>query len=342
MKIRVRDIAIRAGVSPATVSNALNGRPGVSQENAEKILHISNEMGYFSTKTPPKNTVEKKYVRLVMFKRHGLVVMDTQFFMELVESIERECRLQGYDLAMTHIHVMHDSDYRKQVQSICEEKCAGIIVLATEMNLEDLALFNDCVSPLLALDNLFRHEKVHSVAINNYEAGYVATKALFDAGHQQIGHITSNQMFNNMRYRRKGYEAVMDEKKHSVDENSFWRVTPTYDGAYEDMLCLLRTGRKPPTAFFAGNDIIAAGCVRALTEEGYHVPQDVSIIGMDDVQMCQICTPKLSTMRVYRREMGIVAVQTLLRLVDRMDQEPVMKTEISVSLIERESVHSLL
>ena len=336
MKVRVRDIAAKAGVSPATVSNALNGRPGVSRENTRHILKLAEEMGYVASKAS-KNTPEKSYVRLIMFKRHGLVVMDTQFFMELVESVERECQAQGHELIITHIHIAQDSDYKERIRAICAEECAGILLLGTEMNNEDLELFAHCASPLVAMDNLFRHDHVHAVVMNNYDAGYQATNALFAAGHRRIGNITSIVEFSNMRYRRKGYEAAMTEHNLPFGEDSIWRVTPTLDGAYRDMRALLESGRKPDTAFFAGNDIMAVGCMRALAEKGYTVPKDVSLIGMYDLSICQFCTPPLSTIRVFRQELGITAVRMLLSIVGRLNY-CTMKTEMSVTLVERGSV----
>lgn len=338
MKVRIRDIALRAGVSPATVSNALNGRTGVSEEIAASIRQLADSMGYVGGKAVAKPAHEIDHVRLVMVKRHGLVVMNTQFFMELVESIERECQVRGLDLAISHVHIGEDEDFRGRIRTICAEKCAGVIVLATEMEAADLALFDGCASPMIALDNLFRHERVSSVVMNNYDAGFQATNALYDAGHRQIGHVTSTVEFNNMRYRRKGYEAAMDWHGLRNEESSIWRVIPTLDGTYRDMLELLKGGRKPPTAFFAGNDIIAVGCMRALLEMGYAIPQDISIIGMDDMQICEFSSPPLSTIRVFRKDMGTIAVSALLDIVPKLTDGCVSKTELGVELVQRLSV----
>lgn len=335
MKVRVRDIALQAGVSPATVSNALNGRAGVSKESARQILHIAKEMGYAAPKTSKQ--AERGYVRLVILKKHGLVVMDTQFFMELIEAIERQCQAEGLELIITHVHIGMDVDYRGRINDICAERCAGVLLLSTEIDETDLHLFDECQSPLLSLDNLFRHEHVHAVVMNNYDAGYRATNALYDIGHRKIAHITSKVAFNNMRYRRKGYQAAMIEKGMPVDEECIWRVTPTMDGAYQDMKMLLNEKRALPTAFFAGNDIMAVGCMQALSERGIVVPRDVSIIGMDDTAICKACTPPLSTIRVFRKEMGMIAVKTLLQMVPFM-KESKLKTELDVQLIERGTV----
>ena len=339
MKVRIRDIAERAGVSSATVSNTLNDRGGVGEETAQRILSIARELGY--TREYPLQ-FSRRYIRLVVFKRHGLVVMDTQFFAELIEGIERECHAHALELMITHIHMEKDADYLERIDAICVESCAGILLLATELYAEDVSRFLHAKAPLLVLDSLFQHMEFNTVVMNNFEAGYMATERMIRMGHTAVEHITSSVRFNNMRYRRRGYEAAMQEKNLPVSSEAIWRVTPTLEGAYQDMRALLSARRTPlPTAFFAANDIMAVGCMRAMNESGLRVPDDVSMIGMDDLAICQISTPALSTIRVFRAELGIAAVRRLVEMMSDGGTKAVYKVELGVLLVDRRSIRDL-
>ena len=334
MKSTLRDIAERAKVSPATVSNALNGRGGVSKSVQESILAIAQEMGYQQTHKPNRSG---QHVRLIVYKSHGMVVTDTPFFSELIESIQLECHRFGLELLISHVNARTDSDFTAQIRSFCSEECNGLILLGTEMDAQELSRFCDCRSPMIVLDNTFRTEDVHSVTMNNIQAGRLAAHELYRAGHRQIGHITSSIGFNNVYERMQGLRDGLAEHGLTLSDDQIWPVLPTMNGAYEDMKRLLREGRALPEAFFAANDLMAIGCMRAMTEAGYRIPEDVSIIGMDDTAICQACTPQLTTIHVYRHELGILATRTLLALHEEIIGGSI-KTEIGVSLVSRASV----
>ncbi len=339
MKVRIQDIAERAGVSPATVSNAINGKGGVGEKKLKQILSIAREMGYIFDKP---SAGKLSYIRLVIFKRHGLVVMDTQFFAELLESMIREARRFGFELLVTHIYMETDQDYLEQIRQIQEEDCAGIILLATEMFHEDVRLFASTKAPLLVLDSLFRHESFNCVVMNNFEAGHMAAERLIAMGHTRIEHVTASVRLNNMRHRRRGFEAGMKDNRLPLPPDFLWQVTPTVEGAYRDMLDLLDQRTEPlPTAFFIANDVMAVGCVRALQEKGYAVPRDVSVIGMDDLDICQVSNPPLSSVRVYREDYGRIAVQRLMSIMDPASPRSIQKIEVSVTLIDRQSIRDL-
>ncbi len=334
MKYTLRDIAKRANVSPATVSNALNGRSGVSKAVQENILAIAREMGYQPGRESPR---AGRHVRMIVFRSHGMVVMDTPFFSELIESIQLECHRMGLELLISHVKASTDADYLNQVSTFRNEECAGIILLGTEMNEKELRQFMGFRSPMVVLDNRFALQDVHSVVMNNRQAGYLAGEALYQAGHRDIQHIASSISFNNMTERLEGLRLSLAQHGLTLEDKDIWPVRPTMNGAYEDMKAFLQAGRRLPEAFFAGNDIMGIGCMRAIQEAGWRVPEDVSIIGMDDTAICLACTPQLSTVHVFRRGLGQTVVRTLFSLPDEKNAG-FIKTEVGVELVMRDSV----
>ncbi len=336
MKIRAKDIAARLGVSPASVSNALNGRDGIGGELRDRILKTAQEMGYEVVKTSGER---KPFIRVLIMKTAGNIIVEAQFFSEMLESIQAECHQAGLELIINHIYVNDSSPWKSQLADFCAEKCAGMIVLATEIGNELLRNFRDCKSPLVALDNICANEPIHSVVMNNLEAGYLATKELYENGHRRIGHLTSSFSFSNSFFRQKGYEIALEEAGLE-SQRDIWPVRASIKGAREDMMHYLESGRELPTAFFACNDTIAVGAICAMQEKGLRVPEEISVIGMDDTDVCLACNPQLTTIHVFRREMGRVAVRQLLT-APTAEEGSYRKTEISVSLVRRGSVQNI-
>ncbi len=342
-KPTIKLIASEAGVSLATVSNALNGKTGVNQETSRQVFAIAKRLGYFEHNSKSNASMKLKEIRairVIKFRRHGLVVQDTPFFSELLNSIETECNLQGFELLFAQIYGKLPEDRRRMVQ-LLEDKNVANIILATEMCLEDLELIEAAEAPYILLDSYFRGFGFNSVTINNYEAGYMATNHLIAKGHQQIGMINSSTGFNNMYYRWLGYKDALTQAGLPVRSEWEVQVEPTIKGSYRDMIQWLSSNTILPTAFFAANDMMAAGAVRALQEKDLQVPDDISIISMDNTPVCQAVNPSLSTIHVYKQELGSAAVRELLSLIQ--SAEPCHRlTEIGVRLVERSSVSSLI
>lgn len=332
-KTRIKDIAEKAGVSPSTVSNVLNKRKGASSENARRILELAAELNY----ALPSASENGVYIRLVYAVKHGLVVMDTQFFVELAAGIESECRNNQLELMITKIRMDDSAKCLEQIQKIRSEKCAGIILLATELPMEDIKSFDGCSSPLLILDNCSPHLSVNTVAIHNNEAGYQAAKMLIDAGHRHIGYIGSHPTFNNMEERREGFLTCLTENGLALNRDEELYLTPTIEGAFADMDAILKQGmRSLPTAFFAANDIIAIGAMRAMQQHGIKLPDEVSMIGMDDLSLCKLVTPELSSIHVPRDSMGRAAVQRLI-----CKNQSVLKIFMDIVPVKRGSIQEI-
>jgi DNA-binding LacI/PurR family transcriptional regulator len=336
--MKISDIAKAAGVSPGTVSNALNNRKGIGKEKREMIIKIAEEMGYFADEQN-KNSLNKS-IRFIVYKRHGYVVADTPFFAELIEGIERECRIQGYELLISHI--THGEQDQSDVQGIIKGRMvSGVILLATEMQDGDLAPFRNLNVPIIILDSYFKNEKFDYVLMNNAKGAYEAVNYLIENGHRSIGYLCSSVYINNFCHRKKGYIEALEDSNIAVEEKNLFRLESTLEGSYRDMKKILKNNNiNLPTAFFADNDIIAFGALRALGEVGKELLDKISIVGFDDMPFCEISSPRLTTIKVHKQEIGKAAVKRVIEKIENRDYVR-QKIEIDTELVIRDSVKNI-
>lgn len=339
MVLRVKDIANSLNISPATVSLVLNNKPGISEETRQKVLRFIEQNGYNTNALSKPALKHNKNIRFVVYKKHGLVVADTPFFSALMEGIDQEARNDGYNLIISYIN---ETDNNKmEVLRILEENPAdGILLLATEMQQEDLKSFFQLNQPMVLLDNHFPGEKLDTVVISNRQGVYEAVGHLFLKGHREIGYLHSVNRINNFDERESGFMEAIHDYGIKYSKRNTVILDSTLDGAYRDMSKLLQTDIKLPTAFFADNDIIAFGAVKALKERGFKLPDDISIIGFDDMPFCEMLEPSLTTLRVFKNRMGRLSVK---RLIERIEEnvEEFVNIEVMTELVERKSVASL-
>jgi len=330
MKATLRDIARVANVSQATVSNALNNRKGVSDEIRQKILQTARELGYASFQPAARQTI-----RFIVFKRHGKVIADTPFFASLIEGIERQCRVQEHELAVSHISI-HDADFQDVINGFHYDHAEGFIILATEMQAEDLALFQNVPAPIVLLDSSFRGCRHDTVIISNRDAAWRAVSFLADCGHPTIGYLRSAIPINNFRERGQGYRDALEERGLPPGAQAEVSLEPSMEGACRDMRHYLDEHPGAlPSAFFADNDLIAVGAMKAMQERGIRIPEDVSLIGFDDMPFCEMTNPRLTTVRVFKQDIGSLAVR---RLMQKINGDPVVqKIEVDTELVLRDS-----
>lgn len=332
--MKITDLAKIAGVSPATISNALNNKKGISPEQREKILEIAEKHGY----KKKINKDEKKVIRFIIFKNNGLVLGDTPFFASLIEGIERESSLNGFEIVISHVS---EKDIPKLKELLEPDEIKGSILLATEILPENLSILQEFKKPLVIIDSYFKSLNYDFVLIDNAGGVRKAFNHLRDNGHNKIGYLKSSVFIYNFYYRYKEYKDSMEENNLVLNPNHTYPILSTLDGAYNDMKKLLKDKIQDlPTAFIADNDIIAIGAIQALEEYGIKVPEDISIIGFDDMPLSRVSSPKLTTIKVYKKYFGKVAVK---RLIDKIDENDTLNTkmEVETQLIERNSVKNL-
>jgi DNA-binding LacI/PurR family transcriptional regulator len=337
MPLRIKDIADELGISSATVSLVLNNKPGISDETRQRILKFVEEKGYPTNLLSKPALKNNRNIRFVIYKKHGKVVSETPFFSELMEGIDKEAREEGYNVLVSYINEIDNT--QMDVLRILEESSPdGILLLATEMENSDVEPFRQLSLPMVLLDSNFESERqVDIVIINNRQGTYEAVKHLADHGHTEIGYLHSSVWINNFEERKNGFMNALNSCDLKFNKHYLLELEPTMDGAYSDVLKYLVSNTVLPSAFFADNDIIAFGAIKAMREKGINIPLEISIIGFDDMPFCEMIEPSLTTLRVYKQRMGRIAVKRLIEKIENNPEE-VIKIEVNTELVERKSV----
>ncbi len=334
MKVNIRRISELTGFSPATVSNALNHKKGVNAETAAKILAVAKELGYNE-----ESRISR--IKFVTFKKYGNVVEDTPFFPLMVAGVEEECRTLGLDMILINLD-RRQANFDEVFTGICEDKTSAVILLGTELEDEDIDLVRRLPHPFVIIDYWKEDMSFDTVLINNADAARMATEYLVEKGHKKIGYLKGSFRIKPFRSRYAGYKNALDRAGIPVVEDYIVELSPTMDQAYQDMKEFLTRKPKPklPSAFFADNDMIALGAMKAMWECGIRIPEDVSIVGFDDLTFSSIANPPLTTLRVPKQDMGRVAVR---RLRDMMKDAPGLhlKTQVCTEFVERQSVREM-
>ena len=335
MEITLKNVAEKVGVSLATVSMVLNDKPGISLATRERVMTAVRDLGY--TISPLKQTFGQNNgnLQLIIFRKHGKIVSDTPFFQTLIEGIESKARHNSYQLTIKYISAETNmSDLTADLQKYGTD---GILLLGTEIVESDLQPFMSLRLPVLLLDTYFIASQICSVVIDNIEGSFLGIRHLLENGIRKIGYLKSSLPIQNFYNRYEGYTKALTENKISVDPKFTVSLQPVLDGAYEDMRLYLQKKPALPEAFLADNDIIAFGAAKALREKGYRIPEDVSLIGFDDVPFSSMMDPPLTTIRVDKKVFGQLAVEKMIDMIGKSHIYPV-RTVLSVSLISRKSV----
>lgn len=337
MGISAKELAKHINVSAATVSMVLNNKPGISPATRELVLNAAREYGYVSKKASAQ-PAQPSVIQLVIYKKHGHVVSNTPFFSELTDGITQACNKRSCALHVTYVD--EAADMKEQIASINHVDHMGILLLATEMNEEDFKWFAGVSTPIVVLDCYYDSLNYDCVLINNIQGAFNATDYLIECGHRKVGYLRSSVPISNFNERADGYFRAL--RAHGIDTSHPYvhAISPTSQKGYEDMVSILKGGPKLAEAYFADNDIIAAAAMKAFREFGYRMPEDISIIGFDDMPLCDMMVPSLSTMKVQKDELGTAAVNRLVHRVANPTQSN-YKISLSTRLIRRESVQPL-
>lgn len=310
----IKELAALAGVSPATISLVLNNKPGVSDSKRQQIRQLLETCHY----TPSRRSRQKDSKNLLFLKyiRNGFLVEEnTGFVAAIMDSIEMECRSQGYAL---HI-VVSNNNLAETVSSLNFSSIQGIFVLGTELDTASYDILKNLPVPYIVIDNNMPHFSCNAITMNNSEMVYEAVKHLSSLGFHDIGYLKSNMSIQNFEERSQAfYQSIKNFSMHCAKEHEFL-LEPTMLGAYASMKQHLQKGISLPHCCFADNDTIAIGAIKALKEFHYKIPEDVCIIGFDDIRFAAVHSPSLSTMRVPKKLIGYLAMKMLTNSMENSE-----------------------
>lgn len=334
MGITAKQLAEKLGLSAAAVSMALNGKPGVSTETRRRVLDAAAACGYDMTKIMEKQR-KKQEICLLVYKKHGAVVSDTAFFSALFEGISDACRPLGYRLAIRYVYDDGDT-LERQIREIAWSDCCGVILLGTELTADRFPLFRALRVPVVVADTYFHGITADYVLINNMQGAFLAADWLIREKKTQPGYLRSSYPIGNFAERANGFYDAIRSAGMSASRCVVHCLSPSEEGARADMGALLDSGEETARAYFADNDLIAAGAMRAFFERGYRIPEDVCFVGFDNIPLAETLRPGLTTVHVPKKELGAAAVRRLCEIIDGGETLPV-KIEVSTRLIRRGS-----
>ena len=327
----MKDIARLAQVSTSTVSHVINGSRFVSDEIREKVMRIVAELNY----TP---SAVARSLKVRETKTIGLLVTATNnpFFAEVMAGVEQYCQKNQYNLIIATTG--GDAKRLQQnLQTLIHKQVDGVLLMCGDSRFQaDMEL--EVSLPLVVMDWWFTELNADKILENSEYGGYLATKSMVDAGHQKIGIITGNLRKSVAKNRLQGYKKALSEA--NIVLNPDWIVESHFDfeGGIVGAQKLLSLSDRP-TAIFCCSDTIAIGAYQAIQNQGLRIPQDISIMGYDDIELARYLFPSLSTISQPKAELGRLAVETLLQRIQEPN-ENYRTLVLEPACILRESVSS--
>ena len=327
----MKDIARLAQVSTSTVSHVINGSRFVSDEIREKVMRIVAELNY----TP---SAVARSLKVRETKTIGLLVTATNnpFFAEVMAGVEQYCQQHQYNLIIATTG--GDAKRLQQnLQTLMHKQVDGLLLMCGDSRFQaDMELTVSL--PLVVMDWWFTELNADKILENSELGGYLATKALIDAGHRKIGIITGNLKKSVAQNRLQGYKNALSEAKIAL--NPHWIVESHFDfeGGVLGIQSLLAQSSRP-TAVFCCSDTIAVGAYQAIQQQGLRIPQDLSIMGYDDIELARYLSPPLSTICQPKAELGKLAVETLLQRI-KNPNENYRTLVLEPTCVLRESVYT--
>ena len=325
MEVSIKDIAKAAGVSPSTVSRALSDHPRISDETKERIRRLAQEMGY-----TPSLLARSLVTRDTATIGVVITMASDPFLTHLVTSIEEVAQEQGYSVLMSSSYLDPDREL-EVVGAFHGRRTRGIIVIGSQVDTGYLQLRDRFPLPVV-LTNCRTYP--YSVSTDNVAGARRAVEHLVQLGHRRIAYIANRCTQRSNRDRLTSYQQVLAANGIPVNEDLIIEGDGTLQGGNAAARILL-SRTHPPTAVFCFNDMTAIGVLSGLQQAKIQVPEEISVVGFDDVEFAAHCYPRLTTIRQSTDLMGQRLIHMLLELIQ--GQEDVESEVLPAELVIRDS-----
>ncbi|ELA9302982.1 substrate-binding domain-containing protein [Vibrio parahaemolyticus] len=331
----MKDIAKLAGVSTSTVSHVINKTRFVSEEISERVNNAAKELNYYAPSALARS------LKVNRTKTIGMLVTTSTnpFFGEVVKGVERSCYHKGYSLILCNTEGDNER-MRQSINTLLQKRVDGLILMCSSLEGERIDVFERYPDiPVVVMDwgpMLFTSDRIQD---NSLRGGYLAAKYLIDCGHTEIGCITGPLIKHQAQMRYEGYKRAMNEA--GLEFNANWIIESDFEceGGYQAFKKMAERGTLP-SSIFVSNDMMAMGVINAANELSIKVPDDLSIIGYDDIHIAKFMSPSLTTIHQPKYRLGQAAVETLVRRLDDKSNEAQV-VQLEPTLVVRNSVKLL-
>ncbi|NOZ60867.1 MAG: LacI family transcriptional regulator [Calditrichaeota bacterium] len=313
MTATIKDVAKKAGVSVSTVSLVINNKPGVNETTRQRILKAIKELNYhphyFARGLASKR---KGNIGFILTNYH--FSRAEPFYTKIFLGSELEARNHNYYILLTTVESKFS---RKDVPRFLSEKNVDGVILAGKIPTGLIEYLSHFDLPVIFIDYVPPRGKYLAVLMDNVDGAIQAITHLIKKGHQKIAFVGGDIGHPSIHSRLKGYKLALEKHGIRISEDLIVATAPDTTSQYGyQSTCDLLDKKIPFTAIFATNDAMAFGCMKCLREKHIRVPDQVALIGFDDVEIASQMDPKLTTIRVNKEDIGSIAVKTMVDIIN--------------------------
>jgi DNA-binding LacI/PurR family transcriptional regulator len=336
-QVKLSDVARSAGVSLGTASQALNQRSNVSEDTRAKVLEVAISLGYLKDPVKTLHAHELSVVGMLTKQDVNMAAAVNPFYSHVQAGVEQACRDYGISLMVSAIEVDRSNRPVALPAMIKEQHPDGLLFIGTFLDDTIAGIYKDLDIPIVLIDSYAPHLPYDSVVTDNRQGALLAVNHFIENGHKHIGLIGSYEKSPpSILERRAGYlEAIQEYGLTAHIENSDLLRQPAYIATKN-----LLEHTPSITAIFACNDEVAAGVMQAIRDTGRSIPDDISVIGFDNVSSTADLYPPLTTIHIHKTWMGRLGVRFLVERAKHPDQ-PQITSSLATHLVIRDSVKSL-